>query len=91
MAAPRTVEFRTDIIIVLFDWNQSQCHRNDTMYRVDAIPQGLVHITLTSSTSAQLQLSYNTHYNVSITATLCGQKNATTIVSLNFGEYFASF
>ena len=31
-------------------------------------------------------VSYNTVYNVSITATLCGQNGATTIVILNYGK-----
>ena len=93
LTAPRILEFRTDIIIVLFDWNQSQHHRNHISYHVDVIPQHLVHnmITLTSSASAQLQLSYNTYYNVSITAILCGQRNATIIVSLDFGESFVNY
>ena len=48
-------------------------------------------ITQTSNTSVQLQLSYNTYYNVSVTAILCGQRNATTIVSLDFGESYVNF
>ena len=93
VGAPRALEFRTNSIVVLIEWIQSRHHRYDTTYSVNAIPWDLVHniITLTSSTSAQLQLSYNTNYNVSIIATLCGQRNATTIVSLYFGEYCGDF
>ena len=90
MGAPRVLEFRRNSIVVLIEWIQSQRHGHDTTYNinVEAFPQDLVNniITITNTTSAQLQLSYNTHYNVSITATLCGQWNATTIISLDFGE-----
>ena len=39
-----------------------------------------------NSKSAKLQISYNTQYNVSITATLCGLGNTTMTVTLHFGE-----
>ena len=91
VGAPRVLEFRRNSVIVLIEWIQSQRHRHDTTYSVDVVPHDLVlvHniITLNSSMSAQLQLSYNTSYNVSITAaTLCVLWNATKIVSLDFGE-----
>ena len=74
----------TDSIVVFIDLNRSRHHENNTSYRIAAIPQ--VFAMSINSTGAQLQVSYNTQYNVSITATLCGHSNA-TIVTLTFSEY----
>ena len=41
----------------------------------------------TSDSSAQIMVSYNTFYNVSVEATLCGQMNVST-VEIYYGEFF---
>lgn len=85
MRTLKPLDFRTNSILVFIDWNKSRLHENDMAYKVDALPQALV--TFTSTTSVQLQVSYNILYNVSVTATLCGQRDATTTVLLSVGEY----
>jgi hypothetical protein len=44
-----------------------------------------VNITVTAS-SAQINVSYNTLYNMSVEVTLCGQKNV-SVVEIYFGEF----
>ena len=85
---PEVLEFGTDNIIILVEWIQSRHHENHTAYSIDAMPQ--VTVAFIKSTSAQLQISYNTQYNVSITAFLCGHSNATTMIMLEFGEFCTS-
>lgn len=85
MSAPRILEFRTDGIIVLIDWNQNQYNEN-VAYIVDVIPQ--VTVTFINSTSTKLLVSYNIQYNINITAILCGHSSATVTVTLRkFGEF----
>ena len=81
------LEFGTDSVIVLIEWIQMGQHENDVhvVYSIDATPP--VNVVFIKSSSAQLQVSYNTQYNVSIIASLCGRSNATTMIILNFGEF----
>ena len=82
---PVVLEFGTENVAIVINWIQSEHYgRNNIAYTVDAMPQ--VMVILINTTSAHLQVSYNTQYTVSITATLCGLINATNIVALNFGE-----
>ena len=59
VGALRVLEFRTDSINVSINLIQSQHHKN-TAYDVVVIPQVMVTI---NSTSAKLQVSYNTLYD----------------------------
>ena len=83
---PRVLEYRADSVIALIDWRiiQTQHYEEDTAFSIDSIPEVIV--VSMNSTSVQLQISYNTQYNVSITATLCGLGNTTATVTLHFGE-----
>ena len=54
-------------------------------YNVSIIPQ-LVPIMKSSTTSIKLRASYNTSYNVTVLATLCGQNSANTTLVIYFGE-----
>ena len=45
-----------------------------------------VNMTFTGNTSVQLVMLYNTIYLVNVTATLCGQTNATNIRRIHYGE-----
>ena len=50
-----------------------------------------VTIAVISNTRANLSVPYNTPYNVSIVAGVCGQRNSTTYIELNYGKcYFQS-
>ena len=78
-------QFDTDSVIVILQWT----YQNGVSYNVNTIPQ--INATLIEETSVQMLICYNTAYNVSITATLCGQNSVTTIVPLNYGKiYFAA-
>ena len=83
---PRVLEYRASSLIALIDWRivQTQHYEEDTAFSIDSIPDVIV--VSMNTTSAQLQISYNTQYNVSITATLCGFGNTTATVTLHFGE-----
>ena len=54
------------------------------MYSVNSLPQLQMPIR-TDSMGAELHLSYNVVYNVSIVATLCGRSNVNCI-QLHYGE-----
>ena len=71
--------YETDNILVVLDWTSE----NGVSYNVTAIPH--VAVVFNASTSVQLALHYNTQYNVSILATLCGERNA-VYYNLNIGE-----
>ena len=44
-----------------------------------------VMITMTSNTRTNLTLAYNPQYTVSIVADICGQRNSTALIKLNYG------
>ena len=46
-------------------------------------------VTMINSERANLTLRYNTLYNVSVVADLCGQRNSTTLSEIYYGEYLA--
>ena len=73
-------QFDTDSIKVILQWT----YQNGVSYNVNIIP--LVNTTFIDRTSVQVLICYNTAYNVSIMAILCGQNSVTTIVTLNYGK-----
>ena len=73
------VEYRADSLIVLIDWTIIRYEEHITSFTIDATPE-VVNVVSVDRMSAQLQISYNTQYNVSIIATLCGISNITTEV-----------
>jgi hypothetical protein len=81
---PTVLEFGINSIVMFITWTQSRNFNNNIAYFITAIPQVIV--MFINTTSAQLRVSYNTQYAISITATLCGLSNATTIVTLHYGE-----
>jgi hypothetical protein len=83
----RVLENGMESIAALLEWSPER-PGNTTVYTVVMVPQPK-NIAFIESTTVQLQLSYNTQYNVSITATLCGLSNATTIITLHYGESFS--
>ena len=46
----------------------------------------MAHVNI-GNNRANLILSYNTPYNVSVVAEVCGQRNATKSLKLNYGRY----
>ena len=64
-------EFGTEHVTVNLEWIKE----DGVDYRVMTIPQ-VAPIPSKMSMNAQLTLSYNISYNVSVVATLCGQTSA---------------
>ena len=80
---PEAVEFGVDSVIVAFQWTR----QDGTSYILDVVPQANHNITfLEAIVSVQIQVLYNTVYNVSIKSSLCGQVNASTSFFVNFSE-----
>ena len=75
--------YEEEKILVTLDW----IPENGISYSITTIPEAAA-VVFNATTSVQLELHYNTLYNVSILATLCGQSNTTTAVyhSLNISE-----
>ena len=76
------IRYEADNILLMLDWTPEE----GVSYNIVTIPP--VAVVYNASTSAQLTLHYNTQYNVSILATLCGQSITTIAVDhdLKFGE-----
>ena len=73
--------FGTNSVIATLGWTQ----QNDVTYNISIFPQiSVANIKMSGSSSTQLTLLYNTHYNVSIVATRC--ETTTTIFPLHYGE-----
>ena len=69
-------------IFVVLEWNQE----NGVSYHVVTVP---VEVTpkMVNIASVELTLHYNTHYNVGVIASLCGQNNVSNIMELHYGGY----
>ena len=74
-------QFRNETITVFVKWTAEENY--DTI-----IPSVSSQVTINESngTSAQLILSYNILYNVSVTATLCEQSLSSSAIELLYGE-----
>ena len=55
-------------------------------YNISTGPEIDAAVTLISNTRANLTLSYNTQYNVSVVADLCGHQSTTLIDEIHYGE-----
>ena len=74
-----SVEYGTDgNATVYIEW----IPETHTSYKVSVEPQVSVTFRLSN---AQLTVPYNTHFNVSIMATLCKQYTTTTIIGIHYG------
>ena len=87
IAAPGSIviskpeQFRNETITVYIKWTAEEDY--DTI-NLNVSPQ--VPVNARNGTSAQLILSYNTLYNVNVTATLCGQSLSSSATELFYGE-----
>ena len=72
--------FGNDSVTVTLEWPQF----SGETYSIVAVPQP-VNMSSIMSTSVQLVLLYNTEYNVTVTANLCGYSNATNIATIYYG------
>jgi hypothetical protein len=74
--------FGADNFTVSLEWSQF----SGETYSVATVPES-VYLISTMSTSVQLVMLYNTQYNVTVTATLCGHRNAATNLVIYYGNY----
>ena len=65
---------------VTLEWT----NKNGVTYTVSSDPE-VLDISYTGSNSTQLAVSYNTKYNISVVASLCG-KNDTVFTIINYGK-----
>ena len=76
--------FESNHVTVTLKWT-SESSVQSVAYNVSVVPQGAVKFN--GSTTAQLTLTYNTLYNVSILAAVQCGLNATTSIVLKYGEF----
>ena len=69
-----------DTFTVVLEWSQF----SGEIYTVTAIPE-TEHMSFIMSTRVQLVMLYNTQYNVTVTAMLCGHSNATSNLMFYYG------
>jgi hypothetical protein len=67
--------FGADNFTVTLEWSQF----SGETYSVATVPES-EHMTYTMNRSIQLAMRYNTQYNVTVTATLCGHRNAINLM-----------
>ena len=78
-----TETFSADSVAIDLEWKEEP----GVTYTTDIIPQAPS--ISTESARLQLMLSYNRIYNVTITATLCGQNSENTTLAKSYGEFAA--
>ena len=78
------IENKADNVTILFEWTPEI----GVIYNVSAKASEPIVVTINFITTASVNLTvpYNTHINVSIVATSCGQNNTVTVIELNYGE-----
>lgn len=74
------IRFGNDTFTVTLEWS----HFSGEMYSVVTVPEAM-DITVTGNGNAQLVMLYNTEYNVTVTATLCGDRSASNFTTIHYG------
>ena len=83
------VKFGINDVTVLLRWTpQKGATYNFSIQAAEPNVATINHFTKLSS--AQITVLYNTHYNVCVEATLCGQKSVSTVSEIRYGEFFYS-
>ena len=72
-------EFEADGVRVTLEWT----HTNGVSYAIRVDPE--VNVSYSWRQSAQLVVPYNTKYNISVVASLCGNSRAVFII-INYGK-----
>ena len=75
--------FGNDTFTVTLEWSQfiGEAYTVVTVPR----PEAMHMTTFSGNGSVQLVLLYNTEYNVTVTATLCGHRNASNFTTIHYG------
>ena len=72
-------EFEADSVRVALEWT----HQNGVSYTIRVDPE--VNVSYSWRKSAQLVVPYNSKYNISVVASLCGNSRAVFIM-INYGK-----
>ena len=75
------IHFGKDNFTVTLEWPQF----SGETYSVVTIPEA-EHKSFNTNTSVQLVMFYNIQYNVNVTATFCGHRNATNFTKVYYGN-----
>ena len=76
--------FGINSVTATMDWTQE----NNVTYNISIFPQISTAVEWLGSSSVQLTLLYNTHYHVSVVATLTHCEKTTTFIPLHYGEIY---
>ena len=87
--APRVVikeVFGIERATISLQWTQEIHQGLLISYHISVVPVVDATLTMIGSTRAHLTVPYNAPYNVSVVADLCGQRNSTTLIELNYSK-----
>ena len=82
---PEVLDFRNDGVIVAIEWIEA--HKRGVSYIAHIVPPANNITYYHAGASVQLQIFYNTVYNVSMKSS-CGRNSTTTYITLNFSEFY---
>ena len=75
-----SIQFENESVVVTLEWTVE----NGAFMGLSVVP--MAESVNFGPSSRQLMLSYNTSYNVSAVASLCGQYYSTRSIELHYGE-----
>ena len=79
------MDFRNDSVVVAFEWIEA--HKRGVSYIAHTVPPANnIAYYYHAGASVQLQIFYNTVYNVSMKSS-CGENSTTTYITLNFSKF----
>ena len=88
MVQVHSEQFGLDNITVILEWHNEG---GGVSYSASVTPESLrvemLYENVTGNASVELVLLYNTQYNLSIVASLCGLNSAMSITELNYGKF----
>ena len=80
--------FEEERVTIYLNWTQSE--NSLVSYSVSVGPRNGATVSIIDSAKANLNLTYNTPYNVTVVADFCGQRTATALIELNYGNVIIS-
>ena len=78
-------EFGMDGVAIGLHWTQESHGNLLASYNISTVPTIGAEVTMISNTKANLTVPYNTPYNVSVVADLCGSQ-AITKIEIHYGK-----
>lgn len=77
-------EFGEERVTIHMNWTQSE--NSLVSYSVSVVPRNGSTISIIDSTKANVTLTYNTPYNMTVVADFCEERNATTLIKFSYGK-----